>query len=147
MIKKEIVIVDIDGTIAKVGDRLKYLKTTPPDYEKFYASCFDDEPIQEIVDLVRNLQSKYVIIYCTGRREEVRDSTEKWLIKQGLISCKLLMRPNKDHRHDTLVKPEQLSNEGVMLQEIAFVLEDRDTMVAKWRSLGLKCLQVNYGNF
>jgi hypothetical protein len=147
MIKKEIVVVDIDGTIARVGDRLKYLQTTPPDYDKFYASCFDDEPIQEIVDLVDNLQFKYKIVYCTGRREEVREATENWLKNQGLVVDKVLMRPNKDHRHDTLVKPEQLSNAGILLQEIAFVLEDRDTMVAKWRGLGLKCLQVNYGDF
>ena len=144
--KKEIVVVDIDGTIAKVGDRLKYLKMQNPDYDSFYASCFEDEPIQEIVDLVDNLQSCYRIVFCTGRREEVRDVTEKWLCRNGLFGD-LLMRPNKDHRHDTKVKPEQLSNAGILLQEIAFVLEDRDSMVAKWRSLGLRCLQVDYADF
>lgn len=144
---KNIVVVDIDGTIAKAGERLKYLKMTPPNYDKFYSSCFNDEPIQEIVDLVDNLQFKYEIVYCTGRREEVREITEDWLKNQGLVVNKLLMRPNNDHRHDTKVKPEQLSNEGIMLQEIAFVLEDRNTMVDKWRGLGLKCLQVNYGDF
>jgi hypothetical protein len=146
MIKKEIIIVDIDGTIAKVGDRLKYLLMYPPDYDKFYASCFDDEPIQEMVDLVDNLQGAYRLVFCTGRREEVRDVTEKWLHRNGLFGD-LLMRPNKDHRHDTEVKPEQLINSGIKLQEIAFVLEDRDSMVKKWRSLGLRCLQVDYGNF
>jgi hypothetical protein len=145
--KKDIVVVDIDGTIARVGDRLKYLKMNPPDYDKFYASCFDDKPIQEIVDLVSNLQSNYRIIFCTGRREEVRDVTEKWLIKHGLVPSALLMRPDKDHRHDTYVKPTQLVKYGVNFDEIAFVLEDRDSMVAEWRGLGLKCLQVNYGNF
>ena len=84
---------------------------------------------------------------CTGRREEVREVTETWLKNQGLVVNKVLMRPNKDHRHDTEVKPEQVSNAGVLLQEIAFVLEDRDTMVARWRGLGVKCLQVNYGDF
>jgi|TARA_R110000796_G_scaffold73663_1_gene165551 hypothetical protein len=147
MIKNNsVVVVDIDGTIAKVGERLKYLKTTPPDYDKFYASCFEDEPIIEMVDLVKRLQSFYKIVFCTGRREQVRDVTETWLCKNGLFGD-LLMRPNKDHRHDTKVKPEQLSNSGVLLQEIAFVLEDRDSMVKKWRSLGLRCLQVDYADF
>jgi hypothetical protein len=42
---KFIVIVDIDGTISKVGDRIKYLKQDPKDWESFYKDCFEDEPI------------------------------------------------------------------------------------------------------
>ncbi len=144
---KEIVIVDIDGTLAKVGDRLKYLKDKNPDWDKFYSSCFQDEPIQEIIDLVDNLQGVYEIVYCTGRREQVRDITEKWLTLNGLIPHTLLMRPNGDKRHDTEVKPEQVKLAGIELGRVAFVLEDRDSMVKKWRKLGLKCLQVEYGDF
>jgi uncharacterized HAD superfamily protein len=146
-IMKKIVVVDIDGTVSKVGERLKYLKSKKPNWDKFYDSCFEDEPIQEVIDLVKVLEKNYDIVYCTGRRESVRAITHNWLINRGLLVDKLLMRPNEDKRHDTEVKPEQLSNAGILLQEIAFVLEDRDTMVAKWRGLGLKCLQVNYGDF
>ena len=143
---KQIVIVDIDGTIATPGARLKYLKGKP-DYEKFYASCFDDAPIQEMIDLVTILKSKYTIVYCTGRREQVRKLTADWLLKHNLPAGKLIMRPDGDKRHDVEVKPEQLSNQGILLQEIAFILEDRNSMVKKWRRLGLKCLQVAEGNF
>lgn len=146
MKNKNIVIVDIDGTIAKVGERLKYLQGKP-DYTKFYASCFDDEPITEIVDLVKLLGSKYTIVYCTGRREEVRDQTAHWLFKYHLPIGKLLMRPNGDKRHDVICKPEQLKNAEILLEEIAFVLEDRNSMVKTWRKLGVKCLQVAPGNF
>jgi hypothetical protein len=59
----------------------------------------------------------------------------------------ILMRPDGDKRHDTEVKPEMLNKFGVDLNEIAFVLEDRNSMVAKWRELGLKCLQVADGDF
>lgn len=145
---EKIVIVDIDGTVAKVGDRLKYLKHAKPDYDKFYASCFNDAPIQVIIDLVNNLSENYKIVFCTGRREQVREITEKWLISNGLINYSLLlMRPNGDKRHDTEVKPEQLKLAGIKLERIAFVLEDRNSMVKKWRKLGVKCLQVEYGEF
>lgn len=144
---KKIIVVDIDGTIAKVGDRLKYLKETPTDWDKFYSSCFEDEPIQVIIDLIENLHHSYEMVYCTGRREEVRDITTKWLLQKGLFPNTLLMRPNGDKRHDTEVKPEQLKLEGIELNQIAFVLEDRDSMVKKWRDLGVKCLQVEYGDF
>ncbi len=140
------IIVDIDGTVAKVGDRLKYLQSSPPDYDSFYASCFDDDPIQEMVDLVDNLQGIYEVVFCTGRRESVREATEKWLIRNGLFG-EVLMRPNGDKRHDIHVKPEQIRKAGISLDEIAFVLEDRDSMVKQWRKMGLKCLQVEYGNF
>ena len=42
--KKDIVIVDIDGTIAKVGDRLKYLQQEPKDWDSFYEHCNEDNP-------------------------------------------------------------------------------------------------------
>jgi hypothetical protein len=143
---RQIVIVDIDGTVAKVGERLKYLQMEKPDYDKFYASCFEDEPIQEIVDLVDNLQGIYEIVFCTGRREEVREVTERWLERNGLFG-KVLMRPNKDHRHDTIVKPEQLKKAGIKIKDVHFVLEDRNSMVSKWRKMGLICLQVADGDF
>lgn len=101
------VIVDIDGTIAHVGDRLKYLKQSPKDWDKFYESCFDDNPIEEIIDLLKSISHKYQFVFCTGRRESVRQQTEMWLDKHGLKGM-LLMRPNNDYRHDTEVKPELL---------------------------------------
>jgi uncharacterized HAD superfamily protein len=146
MQKQKTVLVDIDGTIAKVGERLKYLQGKP-DYDKFYASCFDDAPITEIIDLVKTLADNYTIVYCTGRREQVRKNTTDWFSKHNLPAGKLLMRPNGDKRHDVACKPAQLQKAGIQLAEIAFVLEDRNSMVKQWRKLGLKCLQVDYGDF
>ena len=143
---RKIVIVDIDGTVAKVGDRLKYLKSEKPDWDKFYASCFDDDPISEMVDLVKVLQEKYTIVFLTGRREQVRTITAEWLNKNEIFGH-LLMRPDDNKRHDIEVKPEQFKKAGYEISDVAFVLEDRDSMVKKWRSLGLKCLQVDYGDF
>ena len=37
---KKTVIVDIDGTISKVGERLKYLLQSPKDWDSFYNDCF-----------------------------------------------------------------------------------------------------------
>lgn len=49
MNNKGIVICDIDGTISRVGDRLKYLQQNPKDWDSFYNDCFNDEPIREMV--------------------------------------------------------------------------------------------------
>lgn len=146
------IIVDIDGTISKVGERLKYLQQKPKDWDSFYNDCFEDEPISAMVDLVYDLCFQgYNIIFCTGRRESCREKTMAWLTKHFDPYIKnysmLLMRADNDHRHDTETKPELLKNAGVTLDSISFVLEDRDSMVKKWRELGLICLQVAEGNF
>ena len=149
---KRTVIVDIDGTISKVGERLKYLQTEPKDWDSFYNDCFDDEPILNIVDLVYDLYlQRYNIVFCTGRRESCRQNTIDWFNKyfepEIAKYSTLLMRPNKDHRHDTIVKVELIQKHGIELDSIAFVLEDRNSMVAKWRELGVTCLQVAEGDF
>lgn len=149
---KRIVIVDIDGTISQVGERLKYLKQEPKDWDSFYNDCFEDEPIMEMIDLVYSLYLQgYQLVFCTGRRESCREKTEKWLYRyfepEVAFNSILLMRPNNDHRHDTEIKPMLLETAGINHDSIDFVLEDRNSMVKKWRELGLRCLQVAEGDF
>ena len=152
MTNKNIVIVDIDGTISEVGERLKYLKQDPPDWDSFYDDCFEDEPIEEMVELVYALFLQgYELVFCTGRRESCREKTLSWLYRhfepEVPASSLLIMRPNGDYRHDTAVKPAQIQLNGISFDSIAFVLEDRDSMVGKWRELGVRCLQVAKGDF
>jgi len=149
---KYIVLVDIDGTISKVGDRLRYLSQKPKDWDSFYEACDEDEPIDEVIRLVNNLaqnRANYQIVFCTGRRESVRNKTLKWMSKYyiGGQDPILLMRKNGDKRHDTISKPELIKESDIKLSDIAFVLEDRNSMVTKWRELGLICLQVADGDF
>ncbi|NMC59217.1 MAG: hypothetical protein GYA51_07535 [Candidatus Methanofastidiosa archaeon] len=149
---KQIVIVDIDGTISKVGERLKYIKQEPKDWDSFYEDCFDDEPVGVILALIRDLyDAGYPIALCTGRRSSCREKTVQWLNK---YDCEyltkfspILMRPNGDMRHDIEVKPELLEIAGYTPDKVAFILEDRTSMCKKWRELGYTCLQVADGDF
>lgn len=150
---KDIVICDIDGTVSVVGERLKYLQCEPKDWDAFYDDCFDDEPIVEMCALVEALfASGYKIVFLTGRRVSVEDKTRDWINKYmpKLYGCyTLLMRKNTDHRHDTEVKPQELMRHLSVTERsrIAFILEDRNSMVAKWRELGFRCLHVADGDF
>lgn len=147
---KNTIVVDIDGTIAKVGDRLKYLQQEKKDWDSFYEHCDEDEPIDDMRQLVQDLDTAgYEIVYCTGRRESVRGKTTEWLIRKGFPFSlgRLLMRKDKDWRHDTEVKPELLAKAGITPDDVWFILEDRDSVVAKLRSLGFRVLQVNDGKF
>ena len=147
---KDIVIVDIDGTIAKMGDRIKYItECNPKDYDSFYAHCEEDAPINDILDVVMQLAKAYRIVFCTGRQEQCREQTERWLNHYICmpLGYTLLMRKGKDHRPDVDVKPELLQKANINPRRVLCILEDRDSMVKKWRELGFTCLQVNDGDF
>lgn len=146
---KHIVVVDIDGTIAKIGDRLKYITDQyPKDYDAFYDHVGEDKPIKEILAIVQELSHKYKIVFCTGRASRCRTLTIEWLNRHLPISgYDLLMRKNGDHRHDVDVKPQLLQKAGIYPQQVLCILEDRNSMVKKWRELGFTCLQVNDGDF
>jgi hypothetical protein len=147
---KKIVICDIDGTISKIGDRVKYLKQVPKNWDSFYNDDFDDEPIKETCGLVRRIFPTYDIVFCTGRREKCRKKTSEWLEKNICLfadKVPLLMRKTGDLRSDTIVKPELIHEAGINFDDIAFVLEDRSCMVKKYRELGLTVFQVDEGEF
>lgn len=143
------VVVDIDGTISKVGDRLKYLQQEKKDWDSFYEHCDEDEAHNDIIKLVEMLSSEHDIIFCTGRREGVRDKTLKWLDEHFhlLSEFYLLMRKDNDFRPDVDVKPELLQSIGLNPFDVFLILEDRDQVVAKWRELGYRCLQVSKGDY
>jgi hypothetical protein len=145
---KNIVIVDVDGTLTKVGSRVLCLKKSPPDWDEFYSRCGEDKPVNEIIRMVNLLCLHYQIVICTGRRESCRAVTEQWFTENGFVEFgRMLMRADGDIRHDTIIKPEMLEIAGIKPEEIAFVLEDRKSMVEKWREMGIICLQVANGDF
>ena len=145
---KKYVIVDIDGTIANGEHRVHHLLQEPKDWDSYFSKCDGDEPIKEIVNLVDALDfSGYCIVYCTGRRDSEREKTRAWLNAHKLPCSTLLMRKTGDCRHDTIVKPELLHGAGLMPADVHFILEDRNSMVKKWRELGFTCLQVAEGDF
>lgn len=145
--KREIAIVDIDGTLCVVGERRKYMEQSEPDWEAFYRDDFNDLPIRTVCDFVRQMSRYYEIFFCTSRRESVRQKTQLWLQHNLLMSPKdytLIMRPNSDNRPDVVSKIECFTQETTEYERthVAFVLEDSLTMAHRWRQLGYRCFHV-----
>ena len=149
------IVVDIDGTIAKVPEeRLAILRKKPVDYDALYRCDFSkDEPIKNIISLIVSsfFNPETEIVFCTGRREQSRAQTVSFIRNNVSIimseCCKLLMRADGDERSDTITKPELLKNSGYTPDNVAFILEDRSRMCKKWRELGFTCLQVADGDY
>ena len=142
------IIFDIDGTLSLVGDRAKYLRQSPKDWDSFYNACHEDEPNWGIIAIYHAMRHTYfrdhAIILLTGRRESTRAKTVMWLRKYGIPDDVLLMRPDGDYRPDTELKPELLKPYNITE---AIVFEDRTSVVKMWRDMGYTCLQVAQGDF
>lgn len=132
------VIVDIDGTLAHMQDR------GPFDYDKVYTDIVDPV-VSEIVR--RYHQDGYYVLICSGREDNCREETERWLKDNNIPYNALMMRATGDHRKDAIIKQEIFDNYIRPHYNVKFVLDDRDQVIDMWRSLGLKALQVEPGNF
>ncbi|MEV4357037.1 hypothetical protein [Nonomuraea sp. NPDC049625] len=129
----ELWIVDLDGTVALRGDRGPY------DWNR----VGEDQPNPPVVAIVQALlRDGHRIAYVSGRKEQCRRQTERWLARHvgGDIEG-LWMRRDRDNRPDTAVKRE-IYQEHFADQEVFGVIDDRATVVAMWRMLGLTVFQV-----
>lgn len=128
------IIVDIDWTIAKMGDR------NPYDYTKVHL----DTPHNDIILLIDMIKSigKYKVVLCSGRKDDCREETIKWLSDVGFHYDELLMRKSDDNRKDSIVKYEILVNDIIPKYFVEYVFDDRNQVVKMWREAGLRCLQV-----
>lgn len=143
---EEIVIFDIDGTLADVSERLHHVKKKPKDWEAFFEGIPQDKAIRSVVRLCNILyESGIRILLCSGRREQDRDETIEWLAQQGVKYHELILRHDGDRRSDVQVKREMLA--GLDRSKILFVVEDRGGVVEMWRAEGLVCLQCAPGEF
>jgi len=140
-----IVIVDIDGTLADCEHRMEHIKKHPRDWDSFYSLVSGDTPHYEIITMVNALANEYVILLMTGRREETREDTENWLAEHEVVYHALMMRPpgNRDDDHTWKISIGRMFG----LQNIAFVIEDRNRIVEAWRNVGVRCIQVADGPF
>ena len=143
---EEIVVFDIDGTLADVSGRVHHLNKKPKDWDAFFKGIPQDKAIQSMLRLCNILYSAGIkIVLCSGRSEQYRPETVEWLVRHGVQYDELLLRGAKDKRTDSVVKREILA--GLDRSKILFVVEDRRGVVEMWRSEGLVCLQCVPGEF
>ena len=144
---RNVIIVDIDGTIADCSHRLHFIEKHPKNWESFHDQAIVDPPILSVINLVQALAAQGAqIAFVTGRPESHREILMNWLSTHGLPAGALYMRKTGDYRMDTVIKSEIFA-EHFSEKNIWFVLEDRSSVVKMWRNIGLKVLQVADGNY
>lgn len=131
------IICDIDGTLALHNSR------GPFDFDKVETDDVN-EPVALALTYLSDIGD---VILLSGRQEEYRPHTERWLANHQVFYNNLFMRPEGDRRSDDVVKLD-LFDKYVRDNYLPWlVLDDRDRCVYLWRKLGLACWQVNFGDF
>jgi hypothetical protein len=134
-------ICDLDGSLALFGNRRS-------------AYCAKDcdlideinPPVAKTVELY--YAAGYNIIFCSGREDQYQPETKRFIEKHlPNMSYQLFMRKSGDFRKDSIIKEEIFRNHIEGKYCVDFILDDRNSVVNFWRSLGLVCFQVAEGDF
>jgi len=133
------VMVDLDGTIAKMTDR------GPFEWDR----VGEDEPVTNVIAVVEAMaRAGYKVIFVSGRDGSCALQTGMWIDTYYHEDYEgLYMRPAKDNRKDNIVKLEIFDKYIRHNYNVVTVFDDRDQVVRMWRSIGLTCMQVEYGDF
>jgi phosphoglycolate phosphatase-like HAD superfamily hydrolase len=101
-------VVDIDGVLADVRHRLRFVAQRPKDWEAFFARAAQDTVLPEGEHTVRKLAEVYDIVYLSGRPERLRRVTEDWLHDHDLPAGPVHLRPPDDYRPSRYYKVDML---------------------------------------
>ena len=148
---KNIVIYDLDGTLAINKERLSKSvnKSGNINWKKFLSNDLIAKDLPNIQTIkTANLfhQNGFKVYIFSGRSESTKDATIKWLKKYEIKYDLLKMRRKNDNRPDEIIKKEFVVELNI-LDKIFLIFDDRDKVVRMWRSMSLTCFQVAEGAF
>ena len=146
--KQKAIIVDLDGTLCDVEHRVHHVQKHPKDWHAFNSAMDEDKSYFWCLELIAAMKARgYKILFVTGRDEDFRKNTEDWLKRHKVDYDALYMRRAKDFREDSDIKEEIYHSQIEKSTQVLFVVDDRKSVVARWREMGLTCLQCAPGDF
>lgn len=132
----KVYLVDIDGTVAKKGDRDIF------DDSKLHL----DTEIKAVGHVVRGLfKDGFQIVYVSGRQDSCYSTTRKWLEDNNLWfdNTEIYMRTAKDQRPDYIIKEEIVIRDIYPKYNVIGVLDDRLQVTREYFRLGIPVLNCN----
>lgn len=133
--KPKAIMVDIDGTLARMHNRGAFEWT----------KVGQDLPRHEIVDMVRgyHMQS-YQVVVMSGRDSVCMGETVDWLNHNYIPFDHIFMRAANDMRKDSIVKEELFRTNVADHLWVKAVIDDRVQVVHTWMRMGIPV--INVGN-
>ena len=139
-------IFDLDGTICDVRHRRQYVATKPRNWDAWNRGLVNDvpHPAVKIVYQALRQQYEYDMIVVSGRSDDYKEQTIKWLTDNEIFYDEIYMRKYKDHRDDAVVKGE-IADEILKTHRILGVFDDRKRVVDMWAKRGIWVFDVGQG--
>lgn len=141
--RRDIILCDLDGTLADISHRLHLIKDDHPDWDEFYSACDLDDVndwCKRLLDAI-SLDPDLRVSIVSARRQQLRKKTIKWLKEKDIFYDQLvLVRPDGNHEEDQELKRRWLHQSGLK-DRVLLVIDDRAKVCKMWREEGLICLQ------
>ena len=135
------VIVDMDGTLCDVRDALVHLYGDRKDMRAFHRATRRCPPTPEVVEWCEQAAAAgHTLLLVTARKYEHEQLTREWLAEYvpHLEFAHVLMRGDRDDRHDDLVKHDILSIiRNDLGYDVVEAYDDRPRVIRLWRSWGI----------
>lgn len=144
---KHIVIFDIDGTLADGSHRVHHVRDKPKDWGAYNAKMGGDGVHEHTALMFRLLinNGTFKIYIVSGREDQFREVTEKWLHDSYIRSHHgLYMRPTGDYRSDDIIKEEILLTKFDK-RDIVCVFDDRPRVIRMWRKHNIPVFDCGLG--
>ena len=162
MSERDIIIFDLDGTLANVEERRSMANAakakvladvTHPYADKELVQQANDAWWHEWEGVPANIQydrpsvvadilraffalGRFHIVIFSGRNGRLRDVTLRWLDKYNIHFDDFYIRPAGDNRPDDVLKNEMLmSQPESWRRRVRVIFDDRDKVVKEWKKL------------
>jgi hypothetical protein len=155
--KKDVVIFDLDGTLANIDARrtLSTKENGKINWGVFFdpANISLDLPNDPVIQMAKTLEAQgFTIVIFSGRSKSTKDATATWLEKHNVPFSIMKMRPTG---HPWAFMPDDKLKKGWLddifpgdkKDRILCIFDDRTKVVNMWRENGLSCFQVAPGDF
>ncbi len=149
--KKDVVIIDLDGTLYNIDHRLEFVTNGKRDWAQFESQeeIAKDQVYDAVKKVITSLYNKYSIILLSGRKNKNCKQTVANLERDGIKYDALLMRQTWDSKPDYQVK-QGFVDLIKKNHNILFAFDDRKQVIDMWKKNGVyvfNCCQKESNDF
>jgi hypothetical protein len=141
--QRPLAVVDLDGVVADVRHRLRFVRGPRKDWNAFFDAAAADPVLPEGRAVVDRLAGGHEIVYLTGRPERTREATEAWLERHDLPRGRVVMRREGDRRPARVVKPRLLAALA-RGRAVGIVVDDDTEVCAAYEREGWPVLRADW---
>jgi phosphoglycolate phosphatase-like HAD superfamily hydrolase len=140
---RPLAVFDIDGVLADVRHRLRFVERKPKQWDAFFDAAVHDPPLPQGVALARESAQECEVVYVTGRPERCRAGTLAWFREHGLPEGALSMRRPRDFRPARVAKLDLLRRLAAG-RTVAVVVDDDEQVCDAYEGAGFRVLRARW---